>query len=41
MSEHIIIEKENGIAVLTISREEALNALNGQLVDELVVKNDL
>ena len=35
MSEHIIIEKENGIAVLTISREEALNALNGQLVDEL------
>lgn len=35
MAEHIILKKENKIAVLTISRTEALNALNQQVLDEL------
>ena len=35
MAEHIILKKENETAVLTISRPEALNALNGEMLDEL------
>lgn len=35
MAIHIILKKENEAAVLTISRPEALNALNGEMLDEL------
>lgn len=35
MAEYIITEKDKGILKLTISREEALNALNGDVISEL------
>ncbi len=35
MAKYVTIEKEQKTAILTISREEALNALNEQVVDEL------
>ena len=35
MFETIGLEKKDGIAVLTIRRPEALNALNGQVLEEM------
>jgi enoyl-CoA hydratase len=35
MGEHIILKKVNEAAVLTINRPEALNALNGEMLDEM------
>ena len=45
MSDYIILEKDKATAIITISREKALNALNSQVIDELsqaidVVKAD-
>ena len=45
MSDYIILEKDKATAIITISREKALNALNSQVMDELsqaidVVKAD-
>lgn len=45
MSDYIILEKDKAMAIITISREKALNALNSQVMDELsqaidVVKAD-
>ena len=45
MSDYIILEKHKATAIITISREKALNALNSQVIDELsqaidVVKAD-
>lgn len=34
MSETIILNKESNTAIITINRPEALNALNGQVLDE-------
>ena len=33
--EHILVEKENGVAILTLNRPEHLNAMNRQLSLEL------
>ena len=33
--EHILVEKENGVAILTMNRPESLNAMNSQLSREL------
>lgn len=35
MSDYIILEKDKATAIITISREKALNALNSQVIDEL------
>lgn len=45
MSDYIILEKDKATAIITMSREKALNALNSQVIDELsqaidVVKAD-
>ena len=45
MSDYIILDKDKATAIITISREKALNALNSQVIDELsqaidVVKAD-
>ena len=35
MSDYIILEKDKATAIITISREKALNALNSQVIDEI------
>lgn len=40
MSQFIVLEKDNGIATLTINRPEARNALNSQVVAELAAAAD-
>lgn len=35
MTESITLNKENKTAIITINRPEALNALNGQVLEEL------
>ena len=41
MAENIIFEKEQDIAIITINRPEALNALNGMVLEELESALDL
>ena len=33
--EHILVEREDGVAILTMNRPEVLNAMNSRLTTEL------